>query len=161
MLDEELLLNCNTCGIPINSLIVRCTTCHQPNHEDCTIYDGQEHICPNCRIDTERPNEPIHVSIIEDFENDDETLLKCTHSCSDKITNTPGYQACDIQNPDKQVTPEYTTENITSIVQDDLPKINSEKRTKEIRSNDLNLREQKLRKREEELKIREKLNEEM
>jgi aspartyl/asparaginyl beta-hydroxylase (cupin superfamily) len=48
----------------------------------------------------------------------------------------------------------------TSIVQDDLPKINSEKRTKEIRSNDLKLREQKLRKREE-LNIHEKLNEEM
>jgi hypothetical protein len=161
MLDEELILICNTCGILINSLIVRCAICHQPNHEDCTIYDRQEHICPNCRIDTERPNEPTHVSIIEELENDDETLLKCTHSCPDKITNTPGYQVCDIQNADKQVTPEYTTENITSIVQDDLPKINSEKRTKEIRSNDLKLREQKLRKREEELKIREKLNEEM
>ena len=139
MLDEELILICNTCGILINSLIVRCAICHQPNHEDCTIYDRQEHICPNYRIDTERPNEPTHVSIIEDLENDDETLLKCTHSCSDKITNTPGYQACDIQNPDKKVTPKYTTKNITSIVQDDLPKINSEKRTEEIRSNDLKL----------------------
>jgi hypothetical protein len=75
-------------------------------------------------------------SSIEEIENDDETLLKCTHSCPYKINNTPGFQICDIQNPDKQVTPEYTTENITSIVQDDLPKINSEKRTKEIRSND-------------------------
>ena len=155
MLDEELILICNTCGILINSLIVRCAICHQLNHEDCTIYDKQEHICPNCRIDTERPNEPTHVSILEELENDNETLLKCTHSCPDKITNTPGYQVWDIQNPDKQVTPEYTTENITSIVQDDLPKINSEKRTKEIRSNDLKLREQKLRKREE-LNIHEK-----
>ena len=92
MLDEKLILICNTCGILINSLIVRCAICHQPNHEDCTIYDRQEHICPNCRIDTERPNEPTHVSIIEELENDDETLLKCTHSCPDKITNTPGYQ---------------------------------------------------------------------
>ena len=114
-------------------------TCHQSNHEDCTIYDRQEHICPNHRIDTERPNEPTYVSIIEDLENDDETLLKCTHSCSDKITNTPGYQACDIRNPDKQVIPKYTTKNITNIVQDDLPKINSEKRTKEIRYDDLKL----------------------
>ena len=92
MLDEELILICNTCGILINSLIVRCAICHQPNHEDCTIYDRQEHICPNCRIDTEQPNEPTHVSIIEELENDDETLLKCAHSCPDKITNTPGYQ---------------------------------------------------------------------
>jgi len=68
ILEEELINTCNTCNLPIQMQLVRCTVCNQPNHEECAIYEQYEHICPNCKFET------IH------NQNEDETLLKVTTS---------------------------------------------------------------------------------
>ena len=68
ILEEELINTCNTCNLPIQTQLVRCTVCNQPNHEECAIYEQDEYMCPNCKFET------IH------NQNEVETLLKVTTS---------------------------------------------------------------------------------
>jgi hypothetical protein len=49
---EELINTCNTCNLPIQTQLVRCTVCNQPNHEECAIYEQDEYMCPNCKFET-------------------------------------------------------------------------------------------------------------